>query len=247
MKDARSPSANEAGNNLLSHLIDYTNLLLTGNIPAFIKPVVSSATLISLAKKCGGIRPIAIEDTLRRLTSKCISRRMLEKFKDYFRPFQLGAGVKHGSEAAAHVARDFIECAERDRAFVKIDFANAFNSVRRDVILKAINEHAPQILSFVKLCYEDSSFLIYGAFTIKSTEGFQQGDPLATFGFCLVLHPALQNLLCKLKTGYLDDDAFADEWRTTLHDHLSIKQACEKLGLLLNEKKCEKRDRKSFS
>ena len=139
----------------------------------------------------------------------------------------------------AHVARDFNECAERDQAFVKIDFANAFNSVRRDVILKAINEHAPEILSFVKLCYEDSSFLIYGAFTTKLTEGFQQGDPLATFGFCLVLHPALQKLLSKLKTGYLDDVAFADEWRTTLLDLLSIKQACEKLGLLLNEKKCE--------
>ena len=158
------------------------------------------------------------------------------KNSDYFWPFQLEAGVKHGSEAAAHVARDFIECAERDQAFVKIDFANAFNSVRRDVILKAINEHAPEILSFVKLCYKNSSFLIYGAFTIKSTEGFQQGDPSATFGFCLVLHPALQNLLSKLKTGYLDDVAFADEWRTTLHDLLSIKQLCEKLGLFLNEK-----------
>ena len=56
---------------------------------------------------------------------------------------------------------------------------------------------------------------------------------------CLVLLPALQNLLSKLKTGYLDDVAFADEWRTTLHDLLSIKQACKKLGLLLNEKKCE--------
>ena len=43
----------------------------------------------------------------------------------------------------------------------------------------------------------------------------------------------------KPKTGYLDDVAFADEWRTTIHDLLSIKKACEKLGLLLNEKKCE--------
>ena len=68
---------------------------------------------------------------MRRLTSKCISRRMLEKLKDYFWPFPFSArdGVKHGSEAAAHVARDIIECAERDQAFVKIDFANAFNSV----------------------------------------------------------------------------------------------------------------------
>ena len=91
----------------------------------------------------------------------------------------------------------------------------------------------------MKLCYEDSSFLIYGAFTIKSTEGFQQDDPLPTFGFCLVLHPALQNLLSKLKNEYLDDVAFADKCRTTLHELLSIKQSCEELGLLLNEKKCE--------
>ena len=91
----------------------------------------------------------------------------------------------------------------------------------------------------MKLCYEDSSFLLYGAFTIKSTEGFLQGDPWATFGFCLVLHPDLHNLLSKLKTGYLDDVALADEWRTTIHDLLSIKQACEKLGLPLIEKKCE--------
>ena len=62
---------------------------------------------------------------------------------------------------------------------------------------------------------------------------------MATFGFCLVLHPALQNQLSKLKTGYLDDVAFADEWRSTIHDLLSIRHLCEKLGLLLNEKKGE--------
>ena len=136
--------------------------------------------------------------------------------------------------------RSSILCLRGYRSLRKVQFIdNSINSVRRDVILKAINEHAPEILSFVKLCYEDSSFLKYGAFTIKSTEGFQQGYPLATFGFCFVLHPALQNLLSKLKTGYLDDVAFADEWRTTLHDLLSIKQACEKLGLLLIEKKSE--------
>ena len=136
--------------------------------------------------------------------------------------------------------RSSILCMRWCRSLRKVQFIdNSINSVRRDVILKAINEHAPEILSFVKLCYEDSSFLIYGAFTIKSTEGLQKGGPLATFGFCLVLHPSLQNLLSKLKTGYLDDVAFADEWRTILHDLLSIKQACEKLGLLLNENKCE--------
>ena len=110
--------------------------------------------------------------------------------------------------------------------------------MRHFPLFNALMPYAPEILRFVKLCYEDSSFLIYGAFTIKSTEGFQQGDTLATFGFCLVL-PKTGTWMSKPKTGYLDDVAFADEWRTTIHDLLSIKKACEKLGLLLNEKKCE--------
>ena len=66
------------------------------------------------------MRPIAIGDTICRLVAKCVSKRMLKKFSNYFMPFQLGAGCPNGSEAAAHVAREYISSCPADEAFVKI-------------------------------------------------------------------------------------------------------------------------------
>ena len=134
LKDAISSAANEAGNSMCATLTDFANIILRGELPAFIKPVFASATLISLSKKSGGITPIAIGETIGRLIAKCGSTRMLKKFGTYFTPIQLGAGAKHSCEAAAHVAREFITDNKDDTVFVKIDFANAFNSVRRVVI-----------------------------------------------------------------------------------------------------------------
>ena len=68
------------------------------------------------------------------------------------------------------------------------------------LLFDMFNELMPEILSFVKLCYEENSFLIYGDFNNESAEGFQQKDPLATFGFCLVIHPLLISLNSELKT-----------------------------------------------
>ena len=163
---------------------------------------------------------------------------MLKKFDTNFTPIQLGAGAKHSCEAEEHVAREFITDSKDDTVFVKIDFANAFNSVRRDVIFDMLNELMPEILSFVKLCYEENSFLTYGDFNNESAEGFQQSDPLATFGFCLVIHPLLISLNSELKTGYLDDESLGDSWRVAIENLFRFREA-EKLSLSLNEQKRE--------
>ena len=90
LKDAVSSSANETGNQLVASVNEFCNLFLRGDLPEFIKSVLSSATLIYLTEKCGGIRSIAIGEPLRRLTAKCVSRRMLRKFESFFEPLQLG-------------------------------------------------------------------------------------------------------------------------------------------------------------
>ena len=239
LKDSISSLASEAGNQLASTLCQFVNYLMGDSVPTFIKPVLASATLISLAKKPGGILPIAIGDTLRRLASKCVSRKMLNKFKDHFAPVQLGAGTKNGCEAGAHAARNFIAQASCGNVFVKIDFANAFNTVRRDHILETIADKAPEVLNFVKFCYENHSFLLYGDHVIVSAEGFQQGDPLATFSFCLAIHPLILKINSYFKCGYLDDVSFGDKWQTALDDLKMIQHEAAQIGLLLNEKKCE--------
>ena len=59
---------------------------------------------------------------------------------------QLGYRVKYVAEAVVHAARRFLQNAHRDQVFLKLDFENAFNSLHRDKMLKAVKELAPSLL-----------------------------------------------------------------------------------------------------
>ena len=61
---------------------------------------------------------------------------------------------------------------------LKIDFKNAFNSIRRDVILEEIKEEFPELLPFAASTLSEPTDLSFGEFKILSEEGAQQGDPL---------------------------------------------------------------------
>ena len=62
-----------------------------------------------LNKKDGGIRPIAVGCSLRRLVAKTAAKCVQVKMAEKMAPTQLGYGVKQGTEAAAHAARRFLE------------------------------------------------------------------------------------------------------------------------------------------
>ena len=61
----------ETGAEFLSALTDFVNLVLAGRWPSDVAPVFFGGRLLVLNKKTGGICPIAIGFTLRRLASKC--------------------------------------------------------------------------------------------------------------------------------------------------------------------------------
>jgi hypothetical protein len=61
----------EAGQTLQGALTAFVNTVLQGSCPAEIIPVMFGGRLIALSKPSGGIRPIAVGYTLRRLISKC--------------------------------------------------------------------------------------------------------------------------------------------------------------------------------
>ena len=62
--------AAEAGNRLLESLTKLIGLVLERKIPEDIQPIFFGANLCALSKKDGGIRPIAVGSTLRRLVTK---------------------------------------------------------------------------------------------------------------------------------------------------------------------------------
>ena len=67
---------------------------------------------------------------------------------------------------------------------MKIDFINAFNTVKRDVLLKECFEKFPHIYKWVHFCFSQHSNLFFGNFIIASQAGVQQGDSLGPFLFC---------------------------------------------------------------
>ena len=83
------------------------------------------------------IRPIAVEETLRKLTGKCLCTLVKEKASDFFQPLQFGVSCALGSEKVTlglRCCRD--EHWDSDKFVVlKIDMRNAFNLVSRQTLL----------------------------------------------------------------------------------------------------------------
>jgi hypothetical protein len=152
---------------------------------------------------------------------------------------QLGVGVPGGCEAAVHATRRFIDGLQKDHIVVKLDFANAFNSVRRDALLEAVARDIPEIYRFVFATYASNATLSFGNFCVISEEGIQQGDPLGPLEFCIVIQPLLQSLKSSLRIGFLDDLTLGGHEATVANDVVKLAEECRRLGLELNPTKCE--------
>ena len=57
------------------------------------------------------------------------------------------------AEALVHAARLYLLRMDSSRAFVKLNFKNAFNSIRRDMVLQAVAEHCPELLALATSAY----------------------------------------------------------------------------------------------
>lgn len=104
--------------------------MLSGTILPEICPIIYGATLCGLTKKDGGIRPIAVGISFRRLAAKLACQSIGEETGNYLRPKQMGFNTKGGCEAGVHATRTYlINNRNSDKIMLKIDFSNAFNSV----------------------------------------------------------------------------------------------------------------------
>ena len=96
VRDALRPASSDLLLRLLSEVV---SLLLRGEVPKSVRPYVCGASIMALRKPNGSLRPIAICETIRRLTSKVA--------REIFEPLQLGVKTPNGCEAIIHVARQW--------------------------------------------------------------------------------------------------------------------------------------------
>ena len=153
-------------------------------------PIFFGGRLIALEKKSGGIRPIAIGHTLRRIATKCAKNFALTVLDNKLLPDQLGLGCSGGCEAAVglHATRRFISNMPADFIIEKLDFSNAINSPRKDVMLSAVAKNTPDIYRYCQIVFDKPTHLKFFGYTILLLEGAQQCDPLGPLLFCLSIH-----------------------------------------------------------
>ena len=125
-----------------------------------------------------------------------------------------------------------------DHVLVKLDFKNAFNSLSRACMIRAVQQFSPDILSFVYSAY--ASFQLFrGDHTLLSAEGVQQGDPLGPLLFCITSQCLISELHSDFRVFYLDDGALGGSLDDIISDLLHIEEGAARLGLKLNCNKCE--------
>ena len=222
----------------LSRLSNFFFAVINQDIPSSIRSIFFGARLLALNKKCGGIRPIAIGNCLRRMAAKLINKYASRFFKSHFLPIQFGAGAKCGSEYVIHSTRSFVENNPK-AVIIKIDFANAFNCVDRSWLLSQANKLKTPGLKFILNAYDQKSSLFYNETIIDSQSGVQQGDPLGPFLFCLAIQPIIKSLKSPLNRWYMDDGTIGGSQDEVLQDFQRIEDECLKIGLKLNISKCE--------
>ena len=102
--------------------------------------------------------------------------------------------ARRGTEAAFHPSRVYLNHLTRNKAILRVNFQNAFNSTCRGKVLATVQKFIPDLLSYVLSAYSSPSSLMWDNAQLKSAEGVQKGDPLDPMLFCLGIHDLVASL-----------------------------------------------------
>jgi hypothetical protein len=173
---------------------------------------------VPLAKEEGSAdpRPIGIGQLLTLLTTTVLlnSGAVQDNIPAAVGPSELAVGVRGGAEACPL----FVECllrAHRGKyVAVKTDISNAFNSVKRSVVMREGLQHFPELAHVIKMLYGTNTNIYY-----KDNEGnlqrittnteVTQGCPLGMLLFSVSIRAAVDATLLEhpdvVLAGYADD------------------------------------------
>ena len=236
----------DRANYALINLTMFVNKLCAGQLPPSIAPFLCGASLLPCKKKCGGLRPIAVGEVLRRLTSKCVSRAFHSQTSSILAPLQLGVGIPAGCKAIVHAVSNMLAdtaVLPTDHITLLVDFSNAFNLVDRGIMFMEIRQRIPYMAAWMESCYGSQPILYLSDHTISSCCGVQQGDPLGPLGCALALHPIAEKIKAEVpgllvNAWYLDDGTLCGPASDVAAALTIIEEEEPKHGLYVNRSKC---------
>ena len=237
-----------AGTPMVEALGVFVEIATTSGFPAGVREVLCASSLIPLQKKGGGLRPIAVGDTLRRVVGKCLLRTeaVMTEFA-CLKPRQCGVGVKNAAEMVGMGLQRLVQSkaakGDHDYVVLQVDMRNAFNSVSRDAVLKGCMAKVPSAYNWLKFCYGGASPLYcQGRLFCHSHVGVHQGDACGPLGFALGLDEGLDQCESRdveWELWYLDDGHIVGRVPDVLARLKDLQEALIRVGLALNLEKCK--------
>ena len=221
---------------LLASLRSFLEASVRGHLPPESVPWLCAARLFPLRKKDGGVRPIAVGETLRRLVAKWLVRgkagkSLAESLAPTQVAFKSGGPCEVLAAGVQHLAREL----QGDWALLQVDVENAFNTVSREAVLRVLTTRAPGLLPWVAASFQPAP-LFWGDHVVMSTNGVQQGDPLGPLLFAAALGPILDRLPpgCLLAKWYLDDGVLMGPRDALARSFAFLKEEFAAVGLRVN-------------
>ena len=160
-----------------------------------------------------GLRPIGIEEVLRRIAEKELMNILKKDVMHAVGLLQVCAGQEVDAETAIHAMHDIYND-EHSEAVLQVNAEKAFNSINRNVMLHNISVICPTISTYVSNRYQSAARLFaIGGKEILSKEGTTQGDPKSMGTYALGVTPLLHFLheFILINEHRSKEVAFADE------------------------------------
>lgn len=237
-----------ADRELLESLTDFVNEIANGKGGTTVYRAMTTSRMIAVPKKDGKPRPIAIGETLRRITTAALLIHVQKEVSEAVGPMQYGVGLKSGGHKAAFATQSLLEM---NQELYATDITNAFGSLDRKELLRATATKLPALFPLVKKLYSGSTTHLVKrasdgmAAPIRCSKGVDQGCPASPLLFSLCMSEAISCIGnpdgAATPTGsaaiaYLDDVIINVTRNGNAVEEFT--EGCKKLGLSVNQKKC---------
>ena len=233
---------------LLGHLTAFAQRLVDGQASPRLAAALRGGRLIGLAKidDPARPRPICIGEFYRRLVCRMGLSQYADALRAEFMPLQLGTAVSGGIEAIPRAVQAAMDCFP-DLLFFKVDAANAFNSVCRLAMFRALLdcEALAGLVPLVRLLYMEKGKLTFAmdggapAATVDSVTGALQGCPLSGMLYNLPTMEPLRwaSTICELAVAGADDMFFAVKRERAVELLTGLEQRLAEMGIRVNRAK----------
>ncbi len=203
---------------------------------------------VAISKPDGGIRPLGIGEALVIVTAGVLTRQYRKDLKALIGPFDVGFATPGGADVLTHTVRAALSLGNSPRCVIKVDVANAFNSISRNAVLAAAHK-IPALWPFVRARYGaefDAQFTRQASqhkVNIPVAEGVAQGCPLAgplysaaqAVGYAKVREQSPSTLL----SSFFDDGYIVDTPAKAFAALHLLRAELTKIGLTLKTSKCK--------